>query len=173
MDYIPQIIGFIGLVLLVSSLQSNKKGVILFLQIFANLFYGLQYILLNSLSGGMMSLISLIRCVVFYYYDKKGRKDIPETSCYILIVECIVIGIFTYTNIFSVVALVAQLVGTLAMWSRNGKTIRVLQLFCVSPLWLVHNIFVFSIGGIICEVFNLCSIIVSLIRFGTSGFEKE
>jgi hypothetical protein len=62
-------------------------------------------------------------------------------------------------------ALTAQLVGTLAMWSRNGKTIRVLQLFCVSPLWLIHNIFVFSIGGILCEVFNLGSIIVSLIRF--------
>ena len=81
--------------------------------------------------------------------------------------------VLTYTDIFSVVALIAQIVGTFAMWSQSGKTIRFLQLFCVSPLWLIHNIFVFSIGGVVCEVFNIVSIIVSLIRFGIKGFEKE
>ena len=75
--------------------------------------------------------------------------------------------------VFSIIALVAQLIGTFAMWSQNGKTIRVLQLAAVSPLWLIHNVFVFSIGGIICEVFNLGSIIVSIIRFGIDGFEKD
>jgi hypothetical protein len=32
-------------------------------------------------------------------------------------------------------------------------------------MWLVYNIFCFSIGGVISEIFNLASIIIGTIRF--------
>ena len=55
---------------------------------------------------------------------------------------------------------------TLLMWGGNGKYIRYGQLFASSPSWLVHNIINFSLGGIIGEIFTMCSVIVSFIRFG-------
>ena len=30
-----------------------------------------------------------------------------------------------------------------------------------------------ALGGILCEVFNITSVIISVIRFGKDGFEKE
>jgi hypothetical protein len=45
------------------------------------------------------------------------------------------------------------------------------QLGVTSPCWLVHNIMVFSIGGIICEVGNMISTVVSIFRFRKTGYE--
>ena len=65
MNLFAQLFGIFGLIFLIVSIQNNRKKVILFFQIFANVFYGIQYFLLNSLSAGLMNLISLIRCIVF------------------------------------------------------------------------------------------------------------
>jgi hypothetical protein len=60
------------------------------------------------------------------------------------------------------------------MWTRNGKTIRVSQLAVVSPLWLLYDLLIPtpSLGGILCEVFNIVSVIVSFVRFRKTGFDK-
>ena len=130
--------------------------------------FALNFLLLGAPTGCVLNLINIYRGAVM-----AGGKRLHKLPFLISIQAIYIIAtVFTYTNIFSVIALTAQLIGTFAMWSGSGKTIRILQLFCVSPLWLVHNIFVFSIGGIVCEVFNIGSIIVSLIRFGKKGFEK-
>ncbi len=54
----------------------------------------------------------------------------------------------------------------------NRKAIRTVRLFAVTPAWLAYNITVFSLDGIICEGFNIISIIISFIRYGKNGFEK-
>ena len=82
----------------------------------------------------------------------------------------VVTTVLTFGGWLSIVLLVVHLVGTFAMWSDNGKLIRISQLFCVSPGWLIYNVAVFSIGGIICEVMNIVSAVVSFIRFGFDGF---
>ena len=52
--YIAQFFGFIGLILLVASYQVKVKRKLITLQICANLFYGVQYLLLNAVSGLMI-----------------------------------------------------------------------------------------------------------------------
>ena len=66
----------------------------------------------------------------------------------------------------------AQGGGTVAMWTHNGKTMRIAQLCLVSPMWIVNNIYYFSIGGILCEVFNMVSVIISFVRFGKTGYDN-
>ena len=72
----------------------------------------------------------------------------------------------------SAMVLSAMLVSTHVMWKNDGNVIRKAQFFFVSPMWLINNIIVFSLGGIICESLNMLSIIVSYIRFRKSGFEQ-
>ncbi len=62
--------------------------------------------------------------------------------------------------------------GTLVMWGRDGKKIRLAQFFMISPLWIVNNAYYGSIGGIVCEVFNMSSVLVSFIRFRRTGYDK-
>ncbi|MBQ2826565.1 MAG: YgjV family protein, partial [Clostridia bacterium] len=84
----------------------------------------------------------------------------------------IVTVIFTYESLVSILLLIAQIVGTYAMWFGDGKRIRTLQLCVVSPIWLLNNILVFTIGGIIAEVFTIASAIISFFRYRKTGFEK-
>ena len=65
----------------------------------------------------------------------------------------------------SVVMVLSNLASTLAMWSKNGRVIRVVPLSFVSPLWLLNNLCTFSVFGVITEVFNLVSVTVSMIRY--------
>ena len=77
--------------------------------------------------------------------------------------------VFVYDNPWSIVLFVAQIVQTYAMYFMSGSGIRRAQYFFVSPVWIVNNIIVFSIGGIVCELFMMTSALVSYLRFGKSG----
>ena len=168
MENLAQIIGILGTCAAFISFQLKENKKFFILQATSGLMFALNFLLLGAPTGCVLNLINIYRGAVM-----AGGKRLHKLPFLISIQAIYIIAtVFTYTNIFSVIALTAQLIGTFAMWSGSGKTIRILQLFCVSPLWLVHNIFVFSIGGIVCEVFNIGSIIVSLIRFGKKGFEK-
>ncbi len=168
-DILAQILGILGTIFAFLSFQLKENKKFFILQAISGCMFALNFLLLGAYTGCLLNFINIFRGAVM-----AGGKKMHKAHWLIAIQALYTIAtIFTYTNIFSLIALIAQLVGTFAMWSKNGKTIRFLQLFCVSPLWLIHNIFVFSIGGIICEVFNIGSIIVSLIRFGVSGFEKD
>ena len=166
---LAQVLGILGTIFAFLSFQLKENKKFFLLQALSGCMFALNFLLLGAYTGCVLNFINIFRGAVMI-----GTKKTNKPYWLIITLALYTVAtILTYTNVFSLIALIAQLVGTIAMWSRNGKTIRVLQLFCVSPLWLIHNIFVFSIGGILCEVFNLGSIIVSLIRFGRSGFEKE
>lgn len=169
MDILAQIVGILGTCAAFISFQLKENKKFFILQSTSGALFALNFLMLGAYTGSLLNLINIYRGAVMAG-GKKTRKLFFLVSIQLLY---IVATVFTYTNIFSLIALAAQLIGTFAMWSQNGKTIRILQLFAVSPMWLIHNIFVFSIGGIICEVFNIGSIIVSLIRFGFDGFERN
>ena len=76
---------------------------------------------------------------------------------------------------FTAMVFIAQLAGTLGMWTQNGKTIRLCQLFVVSPLWLAYDalIPIPSIGGILTEIFNISSVCLALYRYRKIGFTEK
>lgn len=168
-ELIAQAIGILGTCSMFLSFQIKKNSTFFVVQCLSGLFFALNFLLLGAYTGSIFNFINILRGGIL-----AGGKKFKKTAFLVLLQALYIAAvIFTYNGFFSVLALIAQLVGTFAMWSQNGKTIRMAQLFCVSPIWLVHNIFVFSIGGIICEVFSIISIIVSLVRFGINGFEKD
>ena len=169
MDIIAQILGILGTCAAFISFQLKENKRFFIVQALSGSLFALNFLLLGAYTGCLLNFINIFRGAVM-----AGGKKMHKLP-WLVAIQAVYIAatVLTYTDIFSVVALIAQIVGTFAMWSQSGKTIRFLQLFCVSPLWLIHNIFVFSIGGVVCEVFNIVSIIVSLIRFGIKGFEKE
>ena len=61
---------------------------------------------------------------------------------------------------------VSLLVMSVLMWKEDGKKIRYFQVSALSPAWLIHNIFNFTLGGILAEIFNMISAVVSIVRFG-------
>lgn len=80
---------------------------------------------------------------------------------------------YMYTGFESILMVAAYMAFTGALFTKNSKVIRLTQLLCASPLQLIHNTVVMSMGGVICESFNMLSIIVSLFRFGSFAEESK
>ena len=163
MNVLAQIFGIIGLIFLVISIQNNKKKIVLLFQIVSNMFYGLQYIVLNSLSAGMMSFISLIRCIIYYLYNR-NNKIIPKNILILFIIIIISTLLFTYNGLFSIIPILATILYTYGTWTDNLKLFRYIAIIA-AILWIVFNFYVGAYVAFIGSIFELLSGLLAIYRF--------
>lgn len=168
-----QLIGYVGTACALISYQCKKNKSYFLLQMGCAIAFTVQFLLLNAWVGMLLNVFSILRGVIFALGDrcKHPVHLVLMQTCFFA--SCLAAPLcFGEKWWMAGLMLIAQAAGTFAMWSRNGKIIRLAQISVISPLWIVHNIYYFSIGGIICESFNICSVIVSFIRFKKTGFDK-
>ena len=65
-----------------------------------------------------------------------------------------------------------MVISTISFRTKNAATVRKLSLFN-SPLWLVYDALEKSIGGTLCEVMCLISIVVGIIRLDLKKAPKN
>lgn len=165
-ELIAQIMGILGMLLAVISFQCRENRKFFALQAASGAAFAANFFLLGSTTAAFLNLLNILRGYACGFAPKKWRTALCGVSAVLYIVATVL----TYDSWLSVLVLLAQLVGTAVMWLNNGTVIRIAQLCFTSPAWLIHNILCFSLGGILCESFNLISVIVSMIRYGIHGF---
>ena len=164
---IGQIIGIVAMIVNILSFQCRKnKNLFLTLGVGCTLF-SISFLMLGAYASGIYNLIHILRSS-FTQNEKLYNKKTFVFFCILYIVA----SIPTFVNIWSIVLLSAQIVQTYVMWFKDGGLVRKAQIFYISPVWLVNNIIVSSIGGIICEAFVISSAVISYFRFRKKGFEK-
>ena len=173
-EYIAQGLGIIGFICAILAFQSKKNSGLFMFQAVGCFSFFLQFLLLGVYSAALLNISCFIRGILFRKGDRKIWK--------LIVVEALMIASVTSSIVFFTAGLlqvslslmtgISLIIGTYVMWLGSGKHIRYIHLFLVSPVWLIHNFINFSLGGILCEVFNMTSAIVSFIRFGKDGFEK-
>lgn len=165
---IAQIIGIFGSAFIIYCFQSkNSKNLFLFQLIGAALFC-IHFGLLGAYVGFTQNLLATGRNSLLI----SGKKWASHPAMLILLLlSYTVTGFFTFDGFFSMLPPAAMVISTLVMWTKKGKAIRIVQFLGVSPLWLIYNISVFSISGIVTESFVLLSVVVSVLRFGFKGFD--
>lgn len=171
MDYteiIAQAFGIIGSIAYLISFQIKKNRPFFIVQCTGSFLFVLNYLLLGAYTGCMMNMLGVIRAAALAAGGKFHRKAL----LWGLDAVYVAATVLTFEGLPSILVLIAMVTSTHAMWTQKGKIIRYVQLGISSPCWLVHNIVVFSIGGVICEIGNIASTIVSLIRFRKTGYEK-
>ncbi len=170
-----QLIGYCGMLAAFLSFQCKRNRNFFICQTLCGLFFALQFALLGGWSGFLSNIFAILRGIAFAG-GRRWRKwyVLAGIEAGFVLALILSITVFHEPAWVAVLLLVAQGGGTLAMWTDNGKTIRLFQLFASSPIWLIHNtVYAFSLGGILCETFNMVSVTVSFIRFRRSGFEGE
>ena len=164
MNILAQCFGIAGMLFLMLSIQNNKKSNILIFQIFANIFYGFQYITLGLFSAGLMSVVSLARCFIFYHYEDKKNMQTPIGWLIALSTVTIGISFFTYTNVLSLIPIIATLLYTYAIWQKDLGKFRMI-VTSSSIGWIVYN----GLGGayvsLIGSFFELVNGIIAITRF--------
>jgi len=173
-DIIAQIFGIIGLVVIASSFQCKKNKNFFLMQSIGSLAFIINFFLINAYAGALFNITNLLRGLLFAKEDKKAWK---LALLLVLYTACFAFSVFLiWGDWFMIFIAALPFLGlvpmTVLMWMADGKHIRYFQVSFMSPAWIVHNIFNFSLGGILCETFSMVSTIISFIRYGKDGFEK-
>lgn len=151
-----------GLLAITYYLKDRKTILVIsFLSIVAN---AIAYVLLNAYSGLAMCMIALVRNVIFIVDEKKnGKQDKIRTKDImilgVLYVIAIISAIFTYDGVFSLLSVFATMLYTYSVWQKKVGIYK----FCGIPvgiLWVLYNVYVKSIFGVILETVLLVNSII-------------
>ena len=173
-NIIAQTLGILGMLAAMISYQCKKNKNYFIFQGLSGAFFSAQFILIGAWAGLIFNAYNIVRALA--YQSKKAKSVVCVISLEILVVIAAAMSVLVFKEAWWLVSftLIAQVTGTFAMWTRDGKKIRISQMAVVSPFWLLYDILipVPSIGGVLCEVFNMASVIISFIRFKKTGFDK-
>lgn len=167
MELFGQIISVVAMVAIVLSFQcKSNRNLALVSGTGAGLF-ALSYFMLAQPSAAVYNIISAVVSIMCLKKSFKTKLNFGIST-----VVFIIATYFTYENWWSLILMTAVIGSAYCIILKSGSFIRKLRLFYISPIWLINNtIMCFTIGGIICEVITMISVIVSFIRYRKTGFE--
>ncbi|MDY3928486.1 MAG: YgjV family protein [Clostridia bacterium] len=170
MNIIIQIIGGFGILASIISFQCKKHNKILLFRTLNELIFAIQYFLLGAYTGMAMNLVGCVRNIIFTKKIEKNKK----TNIYIIIFSILFIafGIFTWQGKKSILIITAKTLSTIAYGNKNTTITRSLILI-TSTSWLIYNVCVFSVAGVLCEVFTLVSLVAGIIRIDVVPYVKN
>lgn len=160
---VAQLFALVAFILYTTSLQFKKMNKVLKYQIVANIFYVLEYLMLNAYSGVNNSLFGISRCCLFYALDKK-KKKCPAYIALIFITLVIIFGYISYTDFYSTIPVLISIIFFLALYTEDMRLYRIVAAVA-SALWIVYNVHVNAYIGILDSVVELISASVAIYRF--------
>lgn len=168
MELWGQIISIAAMVAIVLSFQCKSNRKLAFVYGTGAALFAISYFMLGQPSAALYNIISAIFSIMCLKNSLKTKFN------FCIIVALFVIATyFTYENWWSLVLMTAVVATAYSMMFKSGTFIRNIRFFFISPVWLINNtIMCFTIGGLICEIITMTSVIVSFIRYRKTGFEN-
>lgn len=164
-DIIAQVFGIIGMVIIISSFQCKSNKAFFLMQGTGGSMFVINFLLIGAFGGALFNFANLIRGLLFSKNSNKKWKLVTVEALYAV---CFAFSCFLNSDpwqiLLTAIPCVGLLIISVVMWQGEPRRIRILQISCSSPAWIVHNIFNFSLGGLICECFNMVSSAIFLVR---------
>ena len=156
LEYIlSQVFIIISYLLLMLSYQAKSRKNILVLSNISIVANGISYVFLQAYTGLAMCFVALFRNTIFMVDEKRnGKSDkISKKDIIILVVLyliSLVSTVFTYDGFLSLLSVFATMLYTYSVWQKKTTIYKILGL-PIGILWIVYNIYIMSIFGIILE----------------------
>ena len=120
-----------------------------------------------------MTIVATIRNIIFIIDEKRnGKSENNNTKDYIILailyLISVISGILTYNGILSMMSVIATMLYTYSVWQKNTKIYKILGI-PVGIIWIIYNIYIFSIFGIILETILAVSAIIGYIKERMDG----
>lgn len=155
---VAQLVGVVGLVLLIAAFQTNTRKKMLRIQMASALAWTIHFLLLGAYTGAAMNVVTTVRNVMFVRFRKK------QWAFWVMVAGIVIVTALTFKNWTSLLPAIACLAGTIAAWRMNPRIIRVVALIG-PPLWFVHNFFNGSYPGMIADSIAFASVLFGMWRF--------
>jgi len=150
-----EILALLAWFFVIFSYWKNKDNKMLYLQIISVIFFSLSYFFLGAYTATLVCTFEIIRD---YLYIKMDAKKV--FVCTIPIYS--IIGICTYDGFLSLLSIAASLNDGYALIYKERKV--VFLALITYFLWLIYDVFYFSIPNIVAESVLLISNIIILER---------
>lgn len=159
---VAQVFGLIGLAFTITANYQNKKNRLLIFQILSNLLCFIQYLLLNALAAAGSFLVAVLRCCIFYVFDKKG-KNRSKLVLVLFSILIVILGFLSYQDLFSLIPIVTAVFYTYGVWQDDLKKFRIIA-FIVPVTWIVYNIHVEAYVGVVLTIIEALATLVAIIK---------
>ena len=150
---------FIALIITLISYHLKHKKKIFKIMCLSNIFNIIHYLCLGAYSGCITKTIALARNL--FIVKKENNKKLDKLIYLILFIGVYIIsGVLTYNNLYSLLPLISATIFMIVTW--NGKELQIKRIaFYCYFLWLLYNILIFSIVGIIANTISLISTFIA------------
>lgn len=156
-----QALGFAGILASILSFQCKSHKRIVFFRTMNELLFGIQYVLLGAYTGAAMNAVGCVRNCVFSHQVQNGKKTTLSRALFSA--AFVIFSLATWSGPKSLLIAVAKVLSTYAYGCTD--TVRMRWIILVtSSSWLIYNLCIGSVAGILCEAFTLLSLVVALIR---------
>jgi hypothetical protein len=159
---LSNIMGFLGIVCTVIIYQQKSRVGLLVCKLVSDVIWFLQYALLGAWSGAAISIIAIIRELVFINRSKKWANS-PVWLAVFLVLSA-VSGIVTWKNIYSLFPCIASALAVIGFWIGNPRLSRLFS-YPISFCMLTYDIANLAWMAIVNEILTIGSSIVGNIRY--------
>jgi hypothetical protein len=123
------------------------------------------YIVLNSTSGALNMLLTIVRYLLGIILIDKLTKKTAKVS-YILVFSLIytLSGVFSFEGFGTIFLIVSNIIGVVALAIGSAQFLRILNMIS-SILFLVYLATIHNFTGILCELVTLTSFIVTFMLY--------
>ena len=169
-EIIAQSLGIIAMALIILSFQAKKQKTLILSHFFGCAFFVANFFMIGAITGAFLNIIGVVRAVIYSNKDKFKNMKLWNTifcSLYIVAYALTFIAfgkeVNTYNLIVEILPVTGALATTIAFSLPSAAAVRKAA-WINSPAWLIYNSLNFSIGGILCEVFSIISVIIGILR---------
>ena len=163
MNILAQVIGGIGILIWIVSIQRKNKSDILIYQGIANIFIAIQYFILGVYTPALIDVSTSARSFIFSGYSKKD-KSIPIIWLFIFLLITIFFGIVSWSGFLALIPIINTGMYVISTWLKDTKWLRIF--YVVAALFFIY--YNFSVGAYIMLVgnsFEVISGIYSIIKY--------
>lgn len=159
---ISQIFAFLNVTFNLIAIQKRKKAQLLKYDTAASTCAILHYLFLGAWAGAATKTITTVRNIIAIDKANKNKTSIIIPAIFVTLY--IMSGIISFQNIYSLLPILASCIYATAIYTVDVSKIRKFALLG-SCLWLIYDICVLSMVGIIAECIFITNDLVAIYRF--------
>ena len=163
--FLIQAIGFVGVIFFIISYQIRSNRMLFLMQLMGTGMFCCQFLIMGAYSGAINLIVIILRNAMLMKVRSWAWVKSKWAMAAILAASAAG-SAFTWQGWISLLPFAAMMGTTIAYWTDNAQKIRLGNLVCGSPCWLVYDLIIGSWGGVLNESITLASILISIFRYG-------
>ncbi len=161
-EIIGQALGIICVLLGFVNYQLKTHKQVLYVNILTVACFSLHYFLIGAYVGMALNGVAVLRNIVYYFTGKNEKNNKIAATIFTVIMGAM--GALSWQGAYSILIILGLMINSYCMSLQNPNALRK-SILVSSPLVLLYNFFVLSIGGIVYESVGMLSAVIGLLRY--------